>query len=304
MILPATADNIELGAEALRQGRLVGMPTETVYGVAADALNPDAVALTFEVKGRPRENPLIIHVASVEQVLDVASEFPAAAARLAERFWPGPLTMVLKRRAIVPDVVTGGLDSVAVRLPAHPVARALIETFGGPVTAPSANPFMGLSATRASDIDRDLRGRLALVLDGGQGAIGLESTVVDVRDEVRLLRPGAITRAEIEEVLGRTVVVGTSGERRAPGQYERHYAPRARLRIAEALGESDLGITFDEPTHPGQIQLPLDPLSYGAQLYATLHELDRLAPTEIVVQSPPTSAEWDAVWDRLRKASS
>lgn len=303
MILTPTSENILLAAEALRAGKLVGMPTETVYGVAADALNVDAVRATFAAKGRPSDNPLIVHLPDLDAVDSVALEVPEAGLALAAEFWPGPLTLVLPKRPHLPDEVTAGLDSVAVRVPSHPVTKALLVAFGGPVTAPSANPFMGLSATRATDIDPDLVAKLALVLDGGAGDVGLESTVVDVRGPIRLLRPGGVTREQIEAVLGEVIQVGAGSERRSPGLYRRHYAPKAGLRLVDRLSEEDWGLTFEMPMHPGQLQMPSEPAEYGARLYAALHDLDRRSPAEILVQAPPTHPAWSAVWDRLRKAA-
>jgi L-threonylcarbamoyladenylate synthase len=303
-ILPPSPGNLAEAAEAIRNGELVGMPTETVYGVAADALNPDAVRRTFAAKGRPADNPLIVHLADVGEVERVARDFPPAARQLAAAFWPGPLTLVLAKRPEVPDVVTAGLDSVAVRVPAHPVAEALIRASGCPISAPSANPFMGLSPTRAEDVDPALAAHLALVLDGGPCDVGLESTVVDARtDVVRLLRPGRISREQLEAALGTPVHERDETLKRSPGLYARHYAPRTPVRLAETLAPNEAGITFEAPANPNQIRLPREPVTYGAALYATLHDLDRRHLPEIVVAAPPADPTWEAVWDRLRKAT-
>lgn len=302
ILAPSPAALAEAG-EAIRQGQLVGMPTETVYGVAADALNAEAVRRTFEAKGRPADNPLIVHIADVSEIDRVASDFPLAAAALAQRFWPGPLTLVLPKRPEVPDIVTAGLDTVAVRVPDHPVAQALLDAAGTPLSAPSANPFMGLSPTRAEDIAPSVAERLALILDGGPCEVGLESTVVSVFESpFRLLRPGRITRAEIEEVLGREILDRDEEVKRSPGLYARHYAPRTPVRLTDRLGRLDGGVTFATPQGSNQIQLPREPITYGAALYATLHDLDRRGLPEIVVESPPQDAAWEAVWDRLRRA--
>ena len=299
MILTPSPENVLRAGEALRRGDLVGMPTETVYGLAAALWNREALRRTFEAKGRPADNPLIVHVAHLESLAGVVREWPEDARRLAERFWPGPLTLVLPKAEGVPDEATGGLDTVAVRVPAHPVALRLIDAAGSPLTAPSANAFMGLSPTRAEHVDVP---DISMVLDGGPCAIGIESTVVGLSDGVpRLLRPGGISRARIEVVLRRELE-GKSATRQAPGDYPRHYAPRAPLRIAESLVEGEDGLTFDEPTGD-QIRLPRDPAAYGISMYAALHHLDALGAREIVVQAPPRTEAWEAVWDRLEKAT-
>lgn len=300
LILPPTPENVRVAAEALRRGELVAMPTETVYGLAARLWDRAALRRTFEAKGRPADNPLIVHIAHLRQLDEVVAEWPEAAQRLAERLWPGPLTLVLPKKAEVPDEATGGLDSVAVRVPAHPVALRLLDAVGSPLTAPSANVFMGLSPTRAEHVR--IPG-LAMVLDGGPCAVGLESTVVGLTDGVpRLLRPGGVSRAEIESLLGKRLE-GKGEARRAPGSYPRHYAPNALVRIAPALCSHEVGLTFVEPSHPQQIQMPPDAAAYGVSMYAALHSLDSLNVPEIVIQSPPQESAWEAVWDRLRKAA-
>lgn len=295
-----TPENIRLAAEALQTGQLIGMPTETVYGLAANALNADAVRATFAAKGRPADNPLIVHLASVEDVSSVALEVPDIARRLAAEFWPGPLTLVLPKRPEVPDVTTGGLDSVALRVPGHPVARELIRVAGVPVSAPSANPFMGLSPTRAADLDPAILEHVALVLDGGPCEVGLESTVVDVRDGVRLLRPGHVSREMLENLLGETIEVGPGKERRSPGLYPRHYAPGTTVRLVVSLAGAP-GVRFGGVAEKGQIALPDDPAGYGSGLYAALKDLDRRGLAEILIESPPTDDAWAAVWDRLKR---
>lgn len=279
-IVPPDAVHLAAAARALRASRLVGMPTETVYGVAAIASDPIAVARTFAAKGRPGDNPLIVHLADAADLPRVAREIPAAARRLADAFWPGPLTLVLPRQPHVLDAVTAGLDTVAVRVPDHPVALALLREVGEPLSAPSANPFMRLSPTTAQDIDPDLAGRLALVLDGGPCRIGLESTVVDCTGEPRVLRPGGVDRAAIEAALGHPVplvpVERDHGAKPAPGRYARHYAPRTPLRLVPALGATDTGLVFGRAAAGSQIEMPDDPVAYGALLYRVLHALDAL----------------------------
>lgn len=290
-IVPATEENLQAAARAIREGGLVGMPTETVYGVAANALDPEAVRRTFQAKGRPADNPLIVHVASLEEVREVAAELPEKGRLLAQAFWPGPLTLVLPKRPEVPDETTAGLDTVAVRVPAHRVAQALISAAGRPISAPSANPFMGLSPTQADHIASSVADRLELILDGGPCEVGLESTVVDVSGpEVRLLRPGRITLREIEAIVGE-VLVGGSAKRRSPGMYPRHYAPRARVLLVESL-DGRPGIARSE-----------DAEAYGRHLYRRLHELDATGAAEILIERPPEGPEWTAIWDRLRRAT-
>jgi L-threonylcarbamoyladenylate synthase len=302
-ILEPTDDAIAEASEALRRGELVGMPTETVYGIAAVATDPDAVRKIFIAKGRPSDNPLIVHVYSLEQLETVAREIPASATALANRFWPGPLTLVLPKLPSVPHETTAGLGTVAVRMPSHPVALRLLREVGLPLAAPSANPFMSLSPTRAQDIDGSLAEHLALVLDGGAAEVGVESTVVDcTTDPVRVLRPGGVARADLAAVLGYEPELGGSPERRSPGQYRRHYAPRTPVVLVEILQRTDVGLTFHQPA-PGQISMPREPAAYAAVLYSALRELDQKNVERIVVQKPPETPEWEVVWDRLRKAT-
>ena len=283
MIHPPTPENVAAAGAALRRGELVGMPTETVYGLAAVLWDRDAVLRTFAAKGRPADNPLIVHVAHLEQLDAVVAAWPDDARRLAERFWPGPLTMVLPKRPEVPLEATGGLDTVAVRVPAHPVALRLIDAAGAPLTAPSANPFMGLSPTRAEHVV--LPG--VMVLDGGPCAVGIESTVVDLSGpSPRLLRPGGVPRAQVEAALG-VALEGKEGIRRAPGDYPRHYSPRAPLRLAPSLAVDEAGLTLEAAKNDRQIRLPRDPAAYGISMYAALHRLDAQGVGEIVVQEPP-----------------
>ena len=300
MTFAPTPENLASAGDALRRGELVGMPTETVYGIAARLFDRPAVRRTFEVKGRPADNPLIVHVAHLEQLDAVVDAWPDDARRLSERFWPGPLTIVLPRKPAVPDEATGGLDTVAVRVPAHPVALRLIDAADSPLTAPSANPFMGLSPTRADHVSIE---GLAMVLDGGPCAVGIESTVVDLSGEMpRMLRPGGVPRAQIEAALGRALA-GKGESRRAPGDYPRHYAPRTALRLVERLGADDTGLTLEAAASLRQIRLPRDPAAYGVSMYAALHRLDAIGAAEILVEAPPRTEPWEAVWDRLQRAT-
>lgn len=303
-IVDPTPENIRLAGEAIRQGQLVGMPTETVYGIAADALNADAVTSTFCVKGRPADNPLIVHINDLRQFWMVAGSLPLAGEKLIEAFWPGPLTLVVPKSLVVPMVTTGGLDTVAVRMPSHPIAQALISESMTPLSAPSANPFMGLSPTKAEHIDAGLMGALFSVLDGGACQVGLESTVVDVtKPEIRLLRPGQITAFQIEQVLGLPVFLGKEPERRSPGLYRRHYSPRTSIQLVDTWCDGFAGITLGFDQEAKQIGLGNDPSLYARHIYDALYRLDQLGLDAIYVEKPPDTPEWAAVNDRLRRAA-
>lgn len=303
-VLSPTPEAIEAAARVIREGGVVVIPTETVYGLAANALNADAVQKIYEIKGRPAENPLIVHIASVDQLRSVAREWPPLAEQLAEAFWPGPLTMVLPKKADVPQVTTGMKDTVAVRIPSHPIALDVIRATGVPIAAPSANVFMGLSPTRADDIDPEIDIEVPIILDGGPCAVGLESTVVDLTDETpRILRPGAVTRAQIQALVGKPLGEIPSSDVRAPGMYRRHYAPKATVRLVDKLEEGQAGLTFEPSTSSDQITMPRDPKAYGVLLYGVLRRLDLAGVSTIHVQRPPSDAAWEAVQDRLQKAS-
>lgn len=300
-------------SERLRAGRLVAFPTETVYGLGANALDPAAVREIFRAKGRPSTNPLIVHVLEAPQVANVVAKWPETAARLAERFWPGPLTIVVPRQPAVPDEVAAGGPTVAVRCPNHPIAHALLRAAGVPIAAPSANRSTELSPTRAEHVLRSLGGRIDMILDGGPCPGGIESTVIDVTPEVpRLLRPGLITVPMLEEVIGR-VEVGTKPEgiARSPGQMERHYSPRTRLVLARdpdtvhrRLKDSGLKvISVGCDLIYDYRAISDDPIEYAADLYRLLHELDDGRFDCIVVELPPDTPEWAAVRDRLTRAA-
>lgn len=326
-VLSCTPANLgEAIAEAaavLRRGGLVAFPTETVYGLGANALDSDAVSRIFAAKGRPANNPLIVHFADVGQVERVAADWPEQAARLAERFWPGPLTLVLPRREGVPDIVTAGGPTVAVRVPAHPVAQALLAAVDLPIAAPSANRSNRLSPTRAEHVLRDLDGLVELILDGGATQGGIESAVLDLTAHPpRLLRPGLIGPAAIEAVIGpvarqASAAQDTTQPLPSPGMLSRHYAPRTPLELAadDAARVKELAaaglrvgwVSQSAASNPGdgvvQVVLPEDASGYAAQLYAALHELDRCGLDRIVVARPPQGNEWLGVLDRLKRAS-
>ncbi len=314
---------IARAAAVLRGGGLVAFPTETVYGLGANALDPAAVVRIFAAKGRPATNPLIVHVAGIEETRALVTAWPEAAEHLATRFWPGPLTLVLPRSAAVPDLVTAGGPTVALRVPRHPIALALIRAAALPIAAPSANRSTSLSPTRAEHVLRGLEGRIDLLLDGGPTAGGIESTVLDVTtDPPRLLRPGLVTPAEIEAAIGsiqRPGEVPTAGALRSPGMLERHYAPATPLegvegsawgRVEELLraGQRVGWVAFtgeggQEREGLVTIEMPRDPAGYSAGLYAALHALDRAGVDRIVVSLPPDGQAWLAVRDRLQRAS-
>jgi L-threonylcarbamoyladenylate synthase len=296
---------IRRAAEAIRAGGLVAFPTETVYGLGANALDPAAVAKVFRAKGRPPTNPLIVHVADEPQARQVATDWPEAARNLAAAFWPGPLTVVVPRHPALPDAVTAGGPTVAVRCPDHPVARAVIATAGVPVAAPSANRSGQLSPTRAEHVALP---EIDFVLDGGPCPGGIESTVVDVtRPVVRLLRPGPVTVAQLEAVVGRVEVgpAPAGGPLPSPGMLARHYAPRTRLELAETEEEADALARVYETAGLKVAGVPLSgsPAEVAARLYAELHALDAAGFDRLIAILPPDTDEWRAVRDRLTRAA-
>ena len=314
-------------ASILRGGGLVAFATETVYGLGADATNPEAVARIFEAKGRPSTNPLIVHVADKADALACVSRWTDRADRLADRFWPGPLTLVLPRSRMIPDVVTAGQDTVGVRVPRPSVARALIRATGRPIAAPSANRSTGISPTMARHVLQDLEGRVDLILDGGPTTIGLESTVLDLFDpDARILRPGEVTLEQIEEALGESVHRPTSPMRpvqpaRSPGQMAVHYAPRTstfrldRHQYKDLAGHSPWAlITFGEEAEVARPPAPadggpaihvrlVDPSDAARSLYAVLHDCDEHQLEFILIVPPPDEPAWRAVRDRVIRAS-
>lgn len=309
---------IARAAEVLRLGGLVAFPTETVYGLGANALDARAVAGIFEAKGRPAYNPLIVHAADVAAARALVSRWPESADALAERFWPGPLTLVLPKAPGVPSIVTGGLDDVAVRVPAHPVALALLRSSGLPIAAPSANRSTEISPTTAGHVVKALGERVALVLDAGSTTVGIESTVIDLVDgHPRLLRPGMVSVRELEGVVGPLDArpVPSGGAPRSPGQLARHYAPRARLvvcasdegtRILEASEVRPTGAIVVTAAHwPADHveMMPAEPGAYAARLYAALHALDDAGCRLIVAEALPDTPGWLALQDRLMRAA-
>lgn len=303
-VFAPTPANIAAAARIIQQGGAVVMPTETVYGLACNALDEAAVAKVYDIKGRPAENPLIVHIASFDQIGQVAVADNPLVKRLAEAYWPGPLTMVLKKAPGVPRITTAGLDTVAVRVPSHPVARELILAAKLPLAAPSANVFMGLSPTRVEDLDPEIQVEVEVILDGGPCEYGLESTVVDVTGpNPVILRPGSVSRGSIQALLGRPLgEIPPAGPRRSPGLYPRHYAPRALLKLVDGLEGDDCGLTFGEARHGQQVKMPRDPQAYAANLYSALKRLDSEGVEVILVERPPEGPDWEAVNDRLKRA--
>jgi L-threonylcarbamoyladenylate synthase len=318
--LAVSSQDIDKAVAVLRAGGLVAFPTETVYGLGADASNPEAIRKIFAAKGRPHDHPLIVHVADAVQLANWARETPAAAASLARRFWPGPLTIILRRAPGVSGLVTGGQETVALRVPSHPVAQALLRAFGGGIAAPSANRFGRVSATTAEHVRREFGTAVDCVLDGGAADVGIESTIVDVSGaEPILLRPGWITAQQLREVLGRPLRLPDAQSPRAPGTLARHYAPQTPLMMMEAdlLLELAASLTRQgkrvavlarsvlQPLLPGLTwrAAPSDASSYAHDLYNNLRELDAGGCDVILVEQPPNDVQWAAIMDRLTRAA-
>ncbi len=308
-----TRADIERAAELIRAGRLVAFPTETVYGLGANALDEIAVGRIYEAKGRPATSPLIVHVDSLEMARGLAREWPAGADVLAERYWPGPLTLVVPKHPRIPDAVTAGLDTVGLRVPAHPVALALIRAAGTPIAAPSANRFTELSPTTAEHVRRGLGDAVDLILDGGPTTVGIESTVLSLAGpRPRLLRPGMVSRKDIEDAVG-PIEEGPEGAalnaHPSPGLHPRHYSPRTRLLVVTGCAVPGCG--RGAYLHRGEIcpegvrdvPMPPAPAAYAAVLYETLHALDREGLDWIAVEQPPDGPEWAGVADRLARAA-
>lgn len=300
----AETAEIERAAGALRDGGLVILPTETVYGLAGDASNPQAVAAIFEAKGRPRFNPLISHVADLAAAEAIAI-FDDRARALAARFWPGPLTLVLPARPDGPvcDLARAGLDTVALRVPAHPLARKLLAAFGGPVVAPSANRSGRPSPTTFADAVEETGVSAAAALDGGPCEVGLESTVVALLDEARLLRPGAVTRAEIEALIG-PLAEAEADAKRSPGRLARHYSPKAPVRLDVLVPDAgEAYLAFGPGGHRWNLSPTGDLREAAARLFAYLRDADRTDPTAIAVAPIPHEGLGEAINDRLKRAA-
>lgn len=314
---------IKRAAGLLRAGELVAFPTETVYGLGADAANPQAVAKIFAAKGRPQDHPLIVHLADAGQFDAWARDIPAAARLLAATFWPGPLTLILRRQPVVSDAITGGQDTIGLRVPNHPMALELLREFGGGLAAPSANRFGRISPTMAQHVRDELGESIAMVLDGGPCQVGIESTILDLSGDVpAILRPGTVTAAAIAAVLGQEPAVGLApgGDTpRVSGSLESHYAPRTPLELVSSDGlvfavrnaiirreRTAFLASMAQPIHHELIEwrlAPTEPGPFARSLYASLRELDDLGCDRLVVQAPPATAGWTATLDRLRRAA-
>jgi L-threonylcarbamoyladenylate synthase len=310
---------IARAVEILRAGGLVAFPTETVYGLGADARSPDAVRKIFAAKGRPATNPLIVHVAGVAMAKLYAAEWPDTARRLAQRFWPGPLTLVLPRYRTIAPEASAGLDTVGLRMPNHRMALELIQRFDGPVAAPSANRSNHISPTTAQHVRDEMGDAVDLILDGGPCTVGIESTVLDLTTRrPKILRPGGITRAQVEKVIGPVdaddVLSDVATPATSPGQHETHYAPRTPTfrfepdeRDAIPRGPMTGVVTLsgrrDVERRGPLVALPATPARYAHELYGVLRELDAMRLTAIYVEMPPDRPEWAAVRDRLKRAT-
>ncbi len=314
----ATQTDIENAVEALRAGDLVVFPTETVYGLGANASNPAAVRKIFEVKGRPADHPVIVHLDDPRYLHRWVSNLPPVAEVLAAKFWPGPLTLILPKAEQVNDIVTGGQDSIGIRVPSHPMAQQLLNAFGGGIAAPSANRFGRLSPTKPEHVRDELGDAVNVILDGGDSPIGLESTIVSCLDnQARLLRPGFITRSQLEEAVGQLAVGGAAP--RAPGDRALHYAPSTPLEIVPsddlevragellAREEKVAVLAMRPPLHTQRhmtwINAGKKPDTYAHNLYNHLRTLDRTGCVRIFVQSVPAEERWAAILDRLQRAS-
>jgi L-threonylcarbamoyladenylate synthase len=306
---------VQRAAAILKRGGLVAFPTETVYGLGADASSAAAVARLYAAKRRPADHPVIVHFASAQAAFEWAREIPQAARTLAAKFWPGPLTMILKRSSKAGDFVTGGQDTVGLRVPRHPVAQQLLHAFGGGIAAPSANRFGQVSPTTAAHVREDLGKDVDLVLDGGPSEVGIESTIVDLSGaKPVLLRPGLISAAALEEALGARIEARREDSPRHSGGLERHYAPKTPAQLVPTH-ELDQQIArrkdkvavlaFSRPDERVDywLRMPREPAAYAQKLYAALRELDTARCEMILIEAPPEAPEWAGVRDRLVRAT-
>ena len=318
------ADAVKRAAELLRAGEVAALPTETVYGLAANAFAAKAVAKIYEIKGRPAHNPIIVHVADLNLAKQCASNWPAVADQLAAAFWPGPLTLILPRSRNIPEIVTAGGSTVGIRWPSHPFVQAVIHECGFPLAAPSANPSNAVSPTNAGHVQKQLGGKLRLIVDGGQSQVGIESTVLDLTvSPPRILRPGMIDEDAIAAVIGNISSGATptiSGALRSPGLLRKHYSPKAKLKILNWRDDADLRAQLKSvpekkthiiahsriPSGEGWARvsvIPLDAEAFARAIYAELHQCDAAGAEWIVVEAPPETSEWRAIADRLHRAA-
>lgn len=314
-IVAPSNENILLAAQILRNGGLVAIPTETVYGLAADASNPEAVRKIFTCKKRPADHPLIVHLHDIKQLSDWSIDIPASAYQLAKKFWPGPLTMVLKKHPNVSEIVTGEQDTIGLRIPNHPVTLALLKAFDGAVAAPSANLHCHISPTTAEHVLEELGDSVDLILDGGPCQVGIESTIINLcSKQPEILRPGMVSLEEIHTVLSQDINVRkTSSSPKVAGDMEKHYAPHRPaylmdhaeivIKILQLPTAAVLSIHEKPKGFEGiWLQLSNQPIQYAQQLYAMLRQADQECPECIFVEKPPQTPEWDAIYNRLIKA--
>lgn len=327
ILLSADAAGIEKAAELIKNGCLVGMPTETVYGLAADALSDEAVAEIFTAKGRPADNPLIVHIADMEKLPELAEDIPELAYRLAERFWPGPLTMIFKKKDCIPHITSGGLDTVGVRMPAHPAALELIRRSGLALAAPSGNVSGYPSPTKAEHMLRDMNGRIAAVIDGGECSVGVESTVICFENDstVRILRPGGITEDQLSEAADKVIIdpailndIQEGQAVRSPGMKYQHYSPAARVVLVEGgysdfcryvnenVGDNIYALVFDG--EGGGLSVPAvcygcDEAQQAHMLFACLRDMDEKGAEAVYVRAPEPHGIGLAVYNRLIRAA-
>ena len=302
---------IDQMATKIRLGEVVGFPTETVYGLGCDTFNADAVKKVYALKGRPANNPTIAHIHNLSIIKKLTPGWNSVCARLAEHFWPGPLTLVLPKHNSVPLVACGGLETIAIRIPSHPVALKLLQEFGGPISAPSANPSGYISPTNASHVEQSFLGSIA-ILDGGQCDKGIESTVLSMIEQPTILRPGSITKENLLAVIDGVVELDSVEQRESPGTSRTHYAPKTR---AIMLGHKDISdsqnpeaayivINSKPNVFKNIIVMPNNPEQYAEQIYSALREADKCQAREILIESPPPKQEWRAILDRLHRATS
>ena len=313
MSVDKSSDMLARAAGLIRAGKLVAFPTETVYGLGANALDPVAVARIFQAKGRPTTSPLIVHVDSIRMARELALEWPPAAETLARRYWPGPLTLVVPKQPLIPGIVTAGLKTVGLRAPSHPLALALIREAGVPIAAPSANRFAQLSPTTAQHVREALGDSVELILDGGPTTVGIESTVLSLATcPPRLLRPGMVSLQEIESLIGLVEVWGRIENGRtahaSPGLHQKHYCPATTLLLVEGglppLAGRGVYLWREHPAEAAaSIAMPREAQAYAAALYETLHREDSKGWDWIAVEKPPETPEWAGILDRLARAA-
>lgn len=299
---------LDRAAAIIRSGGLVAIPTETVYGLGADALNAQAVARIYAVKGRPSTSPLIVHVCSVEMARGLVTDWPQSASRLAARYWPGPLTIVLPKKPVVPDIVTAGLPTVGLRMPAHPAALELIRRSATPLAAPSANRFTGISPTTAEHVRRSLGDQIDMILDGGPCDVGIESTVLSLAGPATLLRPGMIPLEELESVVGQPLATAGAavGAHPSPGMHARHYSPRTPLLIVDGSLPPGRGAYLwwrRELEADLKLRLGDTAEAYAHQLYDALDRADQAGLDWIAIEAVPQTMEWSGIRDRIQRAS-